>query len=138
MNYLRVLADAVPEDIPIPFWQSYAGHALLIALLGFTLIYGYYWNKTSKNTENIFQKHYAYFALPFIGTIPQLTTYSLYGSKIQFAVQYFRFSMIIFGVLVWSISDRDKKRLLYYLALSLILMGFNTYATATSASLIHT
>ena len=86
--------------------------------------------------KNVFLKKYLYFLFPIIGTLP-IIRYVIYNfPKIQFAIHFFRYAMIIFGVLFWSLYDGGNKRLLYYLILSFIVLGFEYRAMATVSILI--
>ena len=87
--------------------------------------------------KNVFLKRrYVYFLFPIIGTLP-IIRYGIFNfPEIQFVIHYFRIAMIIFGVLFWSLYDGGSKRLLYYLILSFIVLGFEYRAMATVSILI--
>ena len=67
-----------------------------------------------------FFRLYFYYFLPVIGAIPKFTIYAFYNyPKIQFAISYFHFIFVVFGLIIWVLFDKKKEKLLYYFVLSI-------------------
>jgi len=78
-----------------------------------------------------------YFLLPVVGCVPLIFQYGVYSfPKAWFLVHYFRFAMMAFGFLAWSLYDGDRWRLLFYLIWCIILLGFDMYAIAAIFPLV--